>query len=123
MADLAQGHGAAPAHPPRQAAPKPAGRKLRRLACDVLFPTDAAAIGRLKRGDTVPPEDCGWVQALAPGAIDLGALDPFVAASIEKNGGLLPADEDLDAAAPLATLKAARVPVITDTAAPRAGGE
>ena len=94
---------------------------MRRLACDVLFPTDAAAITRLKRGDSVPAEDCGWVQALAPGAIDLGALDPFVAASIERGRGLLPADDDLDAAAPLATLKAARVRVRTDTAAQDGG--
>ena len=119
MADLAQGQ----AHPQRQAAPRPTGRKLRRLACDVLFPTDAAAIARLKRGDSVPPEDCGWVQALVPGAIDLGALDPFMAASLEKNGFFLPADDDLDAAAPLAALKAAGVPVITDTATAREGGE
>lgn len=51
-----------------------------------VFATNPAAVARLRRGDTVPFEDCGWCHVQAGQRIDLAGLDPFIVASMKANG-------------------------------------
>lgn len=68
------------------------GRRL--VTVDCMFPTKSEAIERLKRGDSVPWDDCGWRSVKAGATLDCGALDPFVVASLERNGAFTPPADD-----------------------------
>lgn len=55
---------------------------------DTMYPTEA--IDRLKRGDTVPAEDCGWVLAPAGTVCREADFDPFVWKSLKRMGKVKP---------------------------------
>lgn len=78
------------------------------FAQDMTFPTDPAAIARMKRGDRVPDELCGWVSVDAGTAVDTAEIDPWIVLSLERNMAFLPTGAG-DASAPPAVLKPATV--------------
>lgn len=58
-----------------------------------VYPTNPDAIARIKRGDTVPFEDCEWARGLPGQTVRAGDFDPFLWSSFLANSLVAPLSE------------------------------